>query len=130
MTSAVERFKAKCQFMPGSGCVIWRGATSHRHSGRERSPSFWYQGKRWPARRWAAIHIHGLKVDDSVNVGQGCGEPLCVQHVEVKPCDSRNLERQAYLLEQIGVWEPEPLVERPRPSHGGPPVHVMPEWLR
>lgn len=129
MPNARERFVDKCEFKAGSGCVIWRGATSKSDAGKQDSPAFWYDGKRWPARRWAAIHIHGLPVTDGDNVVQTCGEPLCVEHVEVKRCDARNLERQNYLLEQLGYLEEDPTPPRPRPDHRDVPVHQPPSWL-
>lgn len=129
MASAIERFKAKCEFQPGSGCVIWTGATSKSEAGTVASPAFWYEGKRWPARRWAAINIHGLEVSESANVRQTCGEPLCVQHVQVVNGIARNYERQGYLLESLGYGDLEPPPPPPRPNHDGHPFHIEPEWL-
>lgn len=129
VTSAVERFLAKCEFMAGSGCVIWRGATSKSNAGKADSPAFWFEGKRWPARRWAAIHIHGLEVSEAHNVQQTCGEPLCVQHLDVVVSMPRNIERQNYLLEQLGYGEEQEQPEKPRPEHGGVPFHSPPRWL-
>lgn len=93
--TALERFKAKCR-VEGE-CLVWTGATYP--SGPKRSPGFWFEGKRWPARRWFATHIAGAEVKEWHNVEQTCANPLCVKHFRVDdPGVGRNIVRQNYLL--------------------------------
>lgn len=130
MKDALIRFRSKCRFEAGSGCVVWTGATSKSRAGTTPAPAFWASGKRWPARRWAAIHVHGLTVAETDNVVETCGEPLCVQHVAVEPCTiGRNYERQNYLLRGLGYGDEEDRVEKPRPRHTGEPFYRAPSWL-
>lgn len=94
----IERFMAKCRV--DGLCIVWTGATYP--SGDKRSPGFWFNGKRWPARRWYAVHVHGREVHDSDNVEQGCSNPLCVRHSKViTGMPGRNYQRQAYLLNEL-----------------------------
>lgn len=96
--SPIDRFMAKCR-VEGS-CIVWTGATYR--SGDKRSPGLWYEGKRWPARRWYAIHVKGMDVRDWMNVEQGCANPLCVRHGKLNdPGIGRNYQRQAYLLNAL-----------------------------
>lgn len=83
----LERFVAKCQFDPRTGCVLWTGGTTQGRGNTAVYGSFWYDGRRWFAHRWAGVHIHGLDLD-GVQAGHYCphtpdGHPntLCVQHV-------------------------------------------------
>lgn len=61
---ALQRFASKCEFDPVTGCVIWRGGTTQGRGNTATYGSFWYEGRRWFAHRWAGVHIHGLLVND------------------------------------------------------------------
>lgn len=124
MPTARERFLAKCEFMPGSGCVLWRGGTMATRDKAERTGVFW-DGRRVLARRWAAEHIHGIDLFGK-EVRVTCNDPLCVQHVEAI-CTGQN-PAQFYVFVDIGLAEPLP--PRGEPDHSGPPVHEAPAWLR
>ena len=95
--SALDRFAEKCAFDPTTGCVMWVGGTSRGHGHSQPYGVFWYEGERWFAHRWAAMHIHGL---DIFNVHADhccpCGpSTLCVQHVRVStPEENRRLQHE------------------------------------
>jgi len=128
--TSIERFKDKCEFQPGSGCVLWQGATAANSAGDTRSPRFRDGGKVWAARKWAAVHIHGLEVGEGMIVVNSCGEDRCVQHVSaIVP--GFNV-RQHWLLTDYGYLEREPEESREasRPRHDGPAIHEVPEWLK
>lgn len=84
---ALDRFAEKCAFDPVSGCVMWIGGTSRGRGRTEPYGVFWFEGQRWFAHRWAAIHIHGheitgLDVDHRCPLGPST---LCVEHVAPLP---------------------------------------------
>jgi hypothetical protein len=124
----LERFKAKCEFMPASGCVLWRGGCSTNSAGDTKRPVF-RDGKRWSARRWAAAHVHGHDVQDWQITVNTCGDDLCVQHVST--IDPPYNVRQHWLLIDYGYEDREPEEHRlaQRPNHDGPPRHDPPGWL-
>jgi hypothetical protein len=123
--TARERFIAKCEFMPASGCVLWRGGTTACRDKTDRTGVFWDRGKKHLARRWAAEHIHGIDLlgkETSVT----CGDQLCVQHIDAQCPVYPN--GQFYVLRDLGYCElPEP---PPKPDHTGPPMYDPPAWLR
>lgn len=142
---ALQRFAAKCDFDPVTGCVVWTGGTTAGRGNSAVYGSFWYEGRRWFAHRWAAVHIHGLPVE-GVQVGHCCphtlGKPntLCVEHVEPqtqlenlaelhgrRKVEQSTTERQYWLFVQIGL-EREPEVYEPDPE--GIPFYEPPEWFR
>ena len=143
---ALARFAAKCRFDATTGCVLWTGGTTQGRGNTATYGSFWYEGRRWFAHRWAAVHIHRLPVD-GVQVGHCCpGHPntLCVEHVEPQT-QVENLaelngrlaqrrveqsadERQHWLFVQIGIREAEPEPERDKGD--GIPWYEPPAWLR
>lgn len=141
---ALQRFAAKCEFDATTGCVVWRGGTTAGRGNSAVYGSFWYEGRRWFAHRWAAVHIHGLPVD-GVQVGHCCphtgGKPntLCVEHVEPqtqlenlaelhgrRKVEQSTTERQYWLFVQIGL-EREPEVYEPDPD--GIPFYEAPRWF-
>lgn len=122
---ALPRFKAKCEFKPHSGCVLWKGGTAASRNGTERTGVFWYRGKKVHARRWAAEYIHEIDVlGKEVNVT--CDEPLCVQHLTANATGLANAA-QFYVFLDLELVEP--LKPRTRPEHEGPPLHEEPSWL-
>lgn len=139
---ALQRFAAKCDFDPVTGCVVWTGGTTAGRGNSAVYGSFWYEGKRWFAHRWAAVHIHGLHVN-GYQVGHCCphtgGKPntLCVEHVTPQTqlenlaelngrVQQTNAERQYWLFVHIGL-EPEPPKYEPDPD--GIPFHEPPRWF-
>lgn len=155
---ALERFRAKCRFDPRTGCVVWTGGTTRGRGNTATYGSFWYDGRRWFAHRWAAAFIHGLDVD-GLQVGHNCpftadGHPntLCVQHLAGQTqtenlaealerrgppshrqsrfkCEQAADTRQQWLFVEIGLLEPEPEHDPDAPNdYTGPDMHP-PEWL-
>lgn len=139
---ALQRFAAKCDFDPVTGCVVWTGGTTAGRGNSAVYGSFWYEGRRWFAHRWAAVHIHGLHVN-GYQVGHCCphtgGKPntLCVEHVTPQTqlenlaelngrVQQTNAERQYWLFVHIGL-EPEPPKYEPDPD--GIPFHEPPRWF-
>lgn len=139
---ALQRFAEKCAFDPVTGCVMWVGGTTSGRGHGEPYGSFWFEGERWFAHRWAAMHIHGfeitgLQVDHCCPAGPST---LCVEHVKPEPAEvNRTLQslrpgrafqtlttRQWWLFVTKGIEE-EPVRER---IEDGIPFHQPPAWLR
>lgn len=145
---ALERFKAKCEFDATTGCVVWTGGTTRGRGNTATYGSFWYEGRRWFAHRWAAVHIHGLNVG-GLQVAHCCphtgGKPnsLCVQHVQAQSqldnlaelharrrcVEQSNEERRYWLFVELGI-EPPPPVFDPDELPGLVPFYEPPEWFR
>lgn len=123
---ALARFAEKCLFVPTSGCILWTGGTTAGRGNSARYGAFW-DGKRWFAHRWAAVHIHGIDLGEN-QAGHCCpaefGGPnsLCVQHVigqtQLENLDEQNTrmkakaaqsaaQKQFWLFVHLGI-EPEP----------------------
>lgn len=133
---ALARFAAKCRFDPDTGCVVWTGGTSGGRAGEARYPAFWFEGKRWPGQRWAAIHIHGLPISDAQEAQHTCPNTLCVEHVARGTHWSGN-PRQHWLLISMGYdHRPDDYEEddgeAPPPDEpvAEPASHDCPEWFR
>lgn len=148
---AMRRFIDKCEFDPRTGCVLWIGGTTRGRGNTATYGSFWYEGRRWFAHRFAAKFIHGLDID-GLTVGHCCpnnpdGKPntLCVQHIEgqtladnvaerntrvaaVNRAAQSAHERQHWLFTEIGLREPEPLHD-PAMLDDLVPFHSPPDWL-
>lgn len=138
---ALERFAEKCEFDPATGCVLWTGGTTAGRGNTARYGSFWFEGARWFAHRWAAIHIHGIALGEN-QAGHNCPagpNTLCVQHVtgqtqlenlaelngrlKAKQC---NADRQYFLFLALGIEQaPEPV----EPDPEAVPFYTPPEWL-
>jgi hypothetical protein len=123
---ALERFKSKCQFDPATGCVLWAGALTSGKGSCCVYGRFWYMGKSHYAHRWAAEHIHQLKLTPGYHVGHCCERPntLCVQHVaDMFPSDNwKMINRDGSALDQSGA-------SLAGPDPGEVPFHSEPEWL-
>lgn len=138
---ALQRFAAKCEFDPATGCVLWRGGKTQGRGNTAVYGSFWADGRRWFAHRWAGVHIHGLNLD-GVQAGHCCPHgpnTLCVQHV-VAQTQAENLaelnarlhgaqdarDRQYWLFVQLGI-------ERAPPAAtiitDDVPFYTPPQWL-
>lgn len=143
--AAIERFAAKCEFDPGTGCVLWTGGTTSGQGNTVRYGSFWFDGRRWFAHRFAAQFIHGIEITGTT-VGHCCKpvpNSLCVEHLEAQSltenvgerntryaANQRADERQGYLLLQLGINEPEPKPEPPAGELDGVPFYDPPAWFR
>lgn len=146
---ALARFASKCEFDATTGCVLWRGGTTQGRGNTAVYGSFWYDGRRWFAHRWAGVHIHGLDLE-GVQAGHCCPHcpprTLCVEHVEPQtqaqnmaeqidrlgPLGKRKVkqtdgERQHWLFVGLGIRE-QP--DEPEPTPDLPPFFEPPEWLR
>ena len=109
---ALERFAEKCAFDPMTGCVMWVGGTTSGRGHKEPYGAFWFEGRRWFAHRWAAVHVHGLDVCD-MQVDHNCPHgpsTLCVEHVKPEtPAVNREyqtlrLSRPQQSLETVRYW--------------------------
>jgi hypothetical protein len=141
---ALVRFAEKCRFDPTTGCVLWTGGTTAGRGNSARYGSFWYEGSRWFAHRWSAVHIKGLVLGDH-QAGHNCphgANSLCVEHVtgqtqrenleeqntriKAKALQS-SLDKQFWLFVSLGL-EPAPpmLVIDPDAI----PFYEPPEWFR
>lgn len=149
---ALARFAAKCEFEPDTGCVVWRGGTTSGQGCTTRYGSFWFDGRRWFAHRWACVFIHGLDPGNDT-VGHYCehtfdGQPnsLCVQHVRPQTMADNVAERNRrywatrkaeqaagtrlyWKLVQLG-YEPSPYPERDPLVQIGAPRFAPPDWLK
>lgn len=121
--SALERFLAKCRFDPSTGCVVWQGGKTRGRGKTAWYGSFWYEGKRWTAHRWAARFIHGLEIAD-LDVDHMCGNTLCQAHLQAIP----GLVNSAYYWIRVekGVFDlPPPNAQ----DEDGVPFYLAPEWF-
>jgi hypothetical protein len=141
----LERFRKYCQFDATTGCVLWIGGVAMGRGKSAPYGSFWAEGRRWFAHRWAAHHIHGLDIE-GMHVDHCCEpwraggtEPLlpntlCVQHVQAKTNRDNVMlahERRKWVLTQKGYYEPPPLfaeLQAPAEYHAVP-MHVAPAGL-
>jgi hypothetical protein len=130
---AIHRFGKFLEFDATTGCVMWRGGTTHGRGHSAPYGSFWDQGKRWFAHRWAARYIHGLniygyQVDHCCPNTGGRPNTLCVEHLQaVTIYEHVELEqRRNNIFIQVGPLEAEPLFE---PSPGGPEFFLPPPWF-
>jgi len=119
---ALDRFAAKCAFDYTTGCVMWIGGQTSGHGHNQPYGAFWFEGRRWFAHRWAALHIHGFDISGlTVDHCCPCGPTtLCVQHVKATTfeenrrlqterkdhrCAQNPLTRQHWLLVSKGIEE-------------------------
>lgn len=131
--SSLDRFAAKCEFDPATGCVLWTAGTTQGRGHSAPYGSFWDDGRRWFAHRWAAKHIHGLKIE-GMQVDHCCphtgGRPntLCVEHLQaVTIYEHVELEqRRNNIYIQVGLLEAEPLFE---PDPNAPAMFRAPRWF-
>lgn len=114
---ALARFAAKCRFDPVTGCVEWTGGTTSGKGSVCEYGSFWFEGRRWFAHRWAARFIHGLEID-GLDVDHECRNRLCQQHLQAIPHN-----HNCWL-----VWARQQ--EEPEVELNGIPFHLEPAWLK
>lgn len=130
---ALTRFLSFLEFDATTGCVMWRGGTTHGRGHSAPYGSFWDQGRRWFAHRWAAKYIHGLNIE-GYQVDHCCpntgGRPntLCVEHLQaVTFYEHVELEqRRNNIYIQAGPLEAEPLFE---PDENAPAIYSPPTWF-
>jgi len=137
---ALQRFREKCRFDPVTGCVLWTGGTTSGRGNSALYGSFWYEGARWFAHRWAGIFVHGLDLE-GVQAGHNCPHgpnTLCVQHVtgqsqlenleemHARRAAQSNTDRQFWLFVSLGL-EPAPAIAAP--DNDGVPFYQPPAWL-
>lgn len=122
---AIERFLSKCEFDATTGCVIWIGGKTQGHGHNVPYGSFWFEGRRWFAHRWAAKHLHGLHIErQGWQVDHECRNTLCVRHLQIVPAQV-NRELQ-WIRVQKGCpgYEYEPT----EPQRGEVPWFDPPAW--
>lgn len=112
---ALHRFVEKCRFDPITGCVIWIGGRTQGRGHSVPYGSFWSDGRRWFAHRWAAVYIHGLEIE-GLQVDHCCPtipipNTLCVEHLQSVPA-AINRELQ-WIRTQVGLLEPPPYCDDP-----------------
>ena len=141
----LERFLSFCRFDPGTGCVLWMGGQTTGRGHSAPYGSFWFEGRRWFAHRWAAKHIHGFDID-GLQVDHCCPhiplpDTLCVQHVqprtlleniELRDQRRRDLAEQTIDDRRLWVYAQVGLVEPPATYHDPfieIPTFDPPAWL-
>lgn len=140
---ALARFAAKCRFDPLTGCVLWEGGKTQGRGNTAIYGSFWFEGRRWFAHRWAGVHIHGLDLD-GVQAGHCCPhgpDTLCVQHIEAqtqadnlaemhgrRAAAQSSADRQFWLFVSLGI-EPPPAASG-QPIADAMPFFDPPAWFR
>lgn len=137
IAKAMVRFAAKVRFESHTGCVVWIAGTSSARGGEARHGAFKFNGKRWPAHRWAAVYIHGKELEPGMEVVHTCSNTLCVQHVNAEyPIGNT---RQHWLLVSMGYGGGVDEEEENAQSIAGAQedeveipfdVYPVPEWLR
>lgn len=135
--SALERFRNFCRFEPETGCVIWTGGQTQGRGHHVPYGSFWFEGRRWFAHRWAAKYIHRLVIDD-MQVDHCCDtrpkpNTLCVQHLQVVSA-TRNRElqeiRKTFIHLQVGLLNYEDVYGPPADDDERQiPYYTPPKWL-
>jgi hypothetical protein len=139
---AILRFIEKLAFDPLTGCVMWIGGTTSGQGHNSRYGSFWFEGRRWFAHRWAAMYIHGLDIE-GLQVDHCCPHgphTLCVEHLKTETLEAnralqnkrRGLARQTnetkqyWLMVQRGYENYVPPIR----DSGEVPFYEMPKWLK
>ena len=78
----LQRFLAKVQIDPDTGCWEWTGSMDRKGYGK-----FWWRGKcRW-AHRWAYEAFIGPIPDDKT-LHHLCGNPGCVKPAHLRPASN------------------------------------------
>ena len=127
---ALQRFASKCRFDGATGCVIWEGGKTRGRGNTAQYGSFWYEGARWFAHRWAGVHIHGLNLD-GVQAGHCCPcgpNTLCVEHVTGQSLAENVTERNVRVA--AARRKVEQLPPEPERDPEDIPFYTPPEWLR
>lgn len=138
--SPLERFLSYCRFEPETGCVLWTGGTTCGRGNHIPYGSFWFEGRRWFAHRWAAKHIHGLDIDN-FHVDHCCPNipipnTLCVAHLQCRTARDNSVlmheRRKTFIHLQVGLvqyselYGHDPGVD---PLREAIPFYEPPTWL-
>ena len=124
---ALARFATKCCHNPITGCVEWIGGQTAAHGHTAFYGAFWFEGKRWPAHRWAAKFIHGMEIEDRL-IQHTCPNLLCQQHlVSIRPVLSETEMRYRWVRIQYGLDELPP--EEEQIDLNQVPFFIVPSWL-
>lgn len=129
--AAMARFVQKCEFQPGTGCVVWTGGKTSGRGNHALYGSFWFASRRWFAHRWAAAFIHNMDLSGK-QVDHYCPHipvpnTLCVHHVQcITPSMNRELQ---WVRIQKGI-DPYPYGEFIEPPEDDVPYYPEPPWLR
>lgn len=84
--TALDRFLSKCRFDPCTGCVLWEAGQTKGHGHNVPYGSFWFEGRRWFAHRWAARYLLGQDISrPHWQVDHECRNTLCVRHLKMVP---------------------------------------------
>lgn len=121
--TALQRFLAKCQFDAVTGCVLWTGGKTRGRGKTSWYGSFWYEGRRWTAHRWAAKHIHGLCIDQ-MDVDHKCCNTLCQAHLQAVPGQENTA--LYWLRVEKGIID---LPPPPVSDEYGVPFYLPPPWF-
>lgn len=134
----LERFRSFCRFEPETGCVVWVGAKTMGRGKHIPYGSFWAEGRRWFAHRWAAQHIHSIDID-KLQVDHCCPllaspNTLCVQHLQaVTLLDNVLLQherRRQFIHLEVGLLEYEAIYGPMVPDEDERiPFFTPPNWL-
>lgn len=123
--TALERFLAKCEFDPCSGCVLWIGGKTQGRGKTAWYGSFWFEGRRWTAHRWSAKHILGLEIE-GMDVDHCCPhgpDTLCVSHLQAV---TGRVNTELYWIRvQVGLEE----LPETRGDPGTIPWYSPPDWF-
>lgn len=134
---ALARFRDKCRFEPETGCVIWTGGQTMGRGHHVPYGSFWFEGRRWFAHRWAAKFIHGLDIDgfqvDHCCEATATPNTLCVQHLQAAtPKENRDLQtmRKRFVFLQKGLLDYADVYGfKHEPDVDAVPFYSPPRWL-
>lgn len=130
----LERFRKYLRFDACTGCVLWTGGTTQGRGHTAPYGSFWFEGRRWFAHRWAAKYIHGIEIE-GLQVDHCCphtgGKPntLCVEHLQaVTLLENVALQqRRHWIHTQVGILPTEPGYEE---DPEAVPFFLPPAWLQ
>lgn len=98
--------------------------------------SFWYEGRRWLAHRWAAKFVHGLEIE-GMDVDHCCPNitlpnTLCVEHLAAEtPARNRELQTmRTFVHVQVGLLGYEEVFGlKYEPEDFPIPFYDPPAWL-
>lgn len=99
--------------------------------------SFWFDGRRWFAHRWAARYIHSHNIDE-LQVDHFCPNralpnTLCVEHVRPLTAErNRWLQterRKMFVHIEVGLVDYRDVYGDPPQERSQIPFHSPPDWL-
>lgn len=133
---AFARFRRFCRFEPETGCVVWTGGKTMGRGHHVPYGSFWYDGRRWFAHRWAAKFIHKQAIE-GFQTDHCCPtipipNTLCVEHLQSitaqRNRELQHMRRMVYL--RVGLIEYDEIYRgKPEPDPDAIPFFNPPAWL-